>query len=222
MIDRQGRYRLGTHYPYIYIPIYTPIYTHIYIPSNSQYSMSFGVRRVSKQIARTSARSEEVLSDEAWMDYNVDIAEYHVVNDPLVLSSSSDDDEQWEYEHEQEDPIRRIDRWMSSHTVAVRMQTPDIVSVEDEEDYDDDYSEGGSRVCLVVPYLSEKFVCLTEYQLELVRKLVVEMLPLLPRSSVGGPGGSNSGSSSSTGISSGGGRAATRKNNKYRLPSVLI
>lgn len=185
--------------------------------------MSFGVRRVSKQIARTSARSEEVLSDEAWMDYNVDIAEYHVVNDPLVLSSSSDDDEQWEYEHEQEDPIRRIDRWMSSHTVAVRMQTPDIVSLEDEEDYyDDGDSEGGSRVCLVVPYLSEKFVCLTEYQLELVRKLVVEMLPLLPRSSFGGPGGSNSGSSSSTGISSGGGRAATRKNNKYRLPSVLI
>ncbi|QEU58501.1 Atg36 [Kluyveromyces lactis] len=169
--------------------------------------MSFGVRRFSKRVVRTSARSEDILSEEAWLD--LDIGEYHVVNDPLVLSSSSDDDEM-----EQEDPTRRIERWMSSNAV-VRMQTPDIASVDD--DYYQDYSSTSSdAVCLVVPYLSEKLSCLTEYQLRWVHDFVAEMLPMLPRKSVAAVS-SVSTSSSSSEIS-----FKSSRNEKYRLPRVIV
>ncbi|CDO91804.1 unnamed protein product [Kluyveromyces dobzhanskii CBS 2104] len=179
--------------------------------------MSFGVRRISKRVVRTSARSDDVLSEEAWHDLDLDIGEYHVVNDPLVLSSSSDDDEM-----EQEDPTRRIERWMATNAV-VRTQTPDIASVDGY--YQDSGFCNENGICLVVPYLSEKLSCLTEYQLRWVRDFVAEMLPLLPRKShslqlsalPAASSASSSSSSSSSEVS-----FDSSRNAKYRLPSVIV
>lgn len=159
--------------------------------------MSYGVpiRRVCRQVVRRSGRSESVLSEEEWHEYNIDIGEYHVVNDPLVLSSSEDEMEVGQ-EHNTEDSNRRIERWMSG-TGDMRVKTPEIVEFGFEE-----REEG------VAPYLSEKLEKLTRYQLQVVRQLVVEMFPILPRH-----GPSAGGSIAVTSGSDGG---------KYRLPSVIV
>lgn len=132
-----------------------------------------------------------MLSEDGWMDF--DIAEYHVVSDPLVLSSSEED------ELETEDPVLRIERWMS-RTGYVRLQTPEIVALEEEE-------------ITVAPYLSEQLSGLTEYQLGVVRRLMVEMLPMLPVSGQAHAATAAAGAGASSAVSS--------AVSKYRLPRVV-